>query len=125
MMILVNEALLEKTMKLNRAIAEDKRVVLLNRCEHDMENDADVMRLTYLKDVAETTYNDAIRHYGNEAIETKKAQKDLFIAKSELDKHPLVKAYLVAYQAVRRLYNEINEQLFMPFKEHFCEDKKS
>ena len=120
----MNEVLLEKVELLRSAIQEDTRCVLLTDKEKAMESSPDVMRLAYHKDIAEAAYNDAIRHYGQDSTMAKQAQKELFLAKSELDKHPLVKAYLAAYQNVRLLYAEINNQLFTAFKEHFCEDKK-
>ncbi|NCA97118.1 MAG: YlbF family regulator [Bacteroidia bacterium] len=125
MMILMNEVLLEKIRALRSAIHDDERCVLLINKEKAMESNPDVMRLAYHKDLAEAAYNDALRHYGQDSTMAKQAQKELFLAKSELDKHPFVKEYLAAYQSVRLLYTEINAHLFAAFKEHSCEDKKS
>lgn len=123
-MIHMNQSLLEKTDILKTAVNNDPRLKALIDIERRMEEDADVMRLAYQKDQAETFYNDALRHFSNDSNEVKKAQNALFVAKSQLDKHPLIREYLLAYREVRLLYEQINQTLFSLFKEHVCEDYK-
>lgn len=120
-MILMNAILLNKINDLKDALASDERILALGRAEKAMEEDEEVMRLAYQKDQAETAFNDALRHFGESSTEVKSAQKNLFVAKSILEIHPLVRAYLLAYREVRILYEEINEKLFAPFREHSCE----
>lgn len=123
-MIHMNEKLLERISDFREELANDKRVLTLNHLEAKMEQNEEVMALAYQKDIKENTYNDSLRHFGPHSKEAKQAQKGLFEAKTRLDKHPLVRQYLLAYHDVRILYEEINNELFSPFKEHFCEDKK-
>ncbi|MDD4154570.1 MAG: YlbF family regulator [Bacilli bacterium] len=121
----MNQTLLEQIDTLKREIATDERLIVLNNIEKAMVENDELMRLAYKKDIAETNYNDALRHYAENASEVKEAQKHLFQAKSELEKHPLIREYLIAYREVRILYEEINDALFNPFKDHVCEvDKK-
>ncbi|MFA6644921.1 MAG: YlbF family regulator [Bacilli bacterium] len=122
-MIHMNAAMLEKIKNFKEALADDERVLALLNAEAAMEANEEVMKLAYLKDLAESSYNDALRHYDSSSNEVKVAQKKLFAAKSDLEKHPLVRAYLLAYREVRILYEEINERLFAPFHEHVCEGK--
>ena len=125
MMIHVNKTLLEQIDILKREITTDERLIVLNNIEKAMVENDELMRLAYKKDIAETNYNDALRHYAENTSEVKEAQKHLFQAKSELEKHPLIREYLIAYREVRILYEEINDALFNPFKDHVCEvDKK-
>lgn len=123
-MIHMNQKLLEKIGDFRMELANDKRILNLNRLEAKMEQSEEVMALGYQKDIKENTYNDSLRHFGPHSKEAKQAQKALFEAKTRLDNHPLVRQYLLAYRDVRILYEEINNELFSPFKEHFCEGKK-
>ncbi|MFA5421924.1 MAG: YlbF family regulator [Bacilli bacterium] len=120
----MNKDLLDKISDFKNLLDNDSRVLALNEAEKAMEMDEEVMSLAYQKDLAETAYSDALRHHGEQSREGKATRKKLFEAKSKLDKHPLVRTYLEAYRGVRILYEEINEVLFAPFTEHFCEDRK-
>ena len=123
-MIHMNQKLLKKINDLRNELANDKRILNLNRCEGKMEHSEEVMALAYQKDVAENAYNDSLRHFNIRSQEVKLAQKALFEAKTKLDSHPLVRQYLLAYHDVRILYEELNNELFSPFKERLCEDAK-
>ena len=58
---------------------------------------------------------DAIRYFGENSDDAKKAQKELHLAKLELDKHELVIAYNKQFKIVREIYDRINEEIFNPF----------
>ncbi|MDY0345113.1 MAG: YlbF family regulator [Bacilli bacterium] len=120
----MNKTMLQKIENLKELLSNDERVLAMQLAEKQMEESEEVMKLAYQKDLAETSYNDALRHYGEQSKEVKESQKRLFIAKSELEKHHHVQAYLMAFREVRILYEEINEKLFVPFQEHICEGKK-
>ncbi len=123
-MIHMNAAMLEKINNLKDALANDERVLTLRSAEEAMEANEEVMKLSYQKDIAESSYNDALRHFDNSSNEVKLLQKNLFAAKSALEKHPAVRTYLAAYRDVRTLYEEINERIFAPFYERACEANK-
>lgn len=108
--------------ELKDLLTNDERIILLNELDKKMNEDEEVIRLAYLKDVAVTNYNDALRHFSKDDLNVKKAQKELYFRKKELDEHPLVKKYLKAYSEVRDLYFAINDILFdglsIKMKEH-------
>lgn len=116
--------MLKKISDLRDALESDSRVLKLAASEKQMESSDEIMRLAYSKDIAETAYNDAIRHFGEDSPDVRHAQKALFKAKTELDSHPLVRDYLASYRDVRLLYERINDELFSPFIDHICEEHK-
>ena len=119
----MNEILFEKVNKLKETLASDSRVVLLNSLETKIEKDEEVMVLSYKKDLALTSYEDAVRYFGENSKEASEARKVLADAKYNLDINPLVKEYNLAYKEVRLLYEEINKELFYIFRTHRCEGK--
>ena len=111
----MNESLLEKATKLKEEIDTLPEVVELERLSKVLNEDEDVMRLAYKKDVCVTEYEDALRHFGDNSEEVLRTQKALHQAKLELDNNPLVKQYNEQYKKVRKIYDKINEEIFNPF----------
>jgi len=116
----MDDYLLKQTYQLKDALLSDFRVVKLNEIEKEMEKNEEVMRLSYLKDVAITKYCD-IPDMLKEDKEI--AFKQISIAKENLQNHPLVKEYLKAFKEVRELYNEINVSLFSGLNAELCPKK--
>ena len=106
--------------ELKELLANDERVILLDKLEKEMNDNEEVMALAYKKDVAATKYSDVLSHFSDDSEEAKKALKELSIAKEALNNHPLVKQYLKAYADVRDLYLQINEVLFSNFAPNLC-----
>lgn len=114
-----------KIYALKDSLDKDPRVLLLLEKEKAMEEDEEVMVLSYRFSRAQDDYNDALRHYASDSEEVKSMQKNLYIAKKNLDMHPKVEAYLQAYKVVRELYAQMQEALFAPFQnEWICQEKK-
>ena len=103
----------------------DERIIRLNKLEKQMNENEEVMALSYQKDLAVSAYSDALNHYANNSPEIKKYQHELFVKKEALDNHPLVKEYLKAYSEVRDLYFQINEILFNDLSLHQHEKRVS
>ena len=97
--------------ELKDLLDNDERIIRLNKLENELNNNEEVMALSYQKDLAVSSYSDALNHFANNSEEMKKYQHDLFLKKEALDNHPLVKEYLKAYSEVRDLYFQINEIL--------------
>lgn len=114
----------ELAYQLKEEMNKDPRFIALNEAENKMENDPEVIKLTYQKDMKENAYNDALRHYSHDSEEVKKAQHDLYIAKRDLESHPLVRDYLVKYQVVRLVIEEINKTLFSDLNVELCKKEK-
>lgn len=111
----MNQSLLEIASKLKEEINSLPEVQELERLNKLLNDDEDVMRLCYKKDMCVTKYEDALRHFGDNSDETLRAQKALHQAKLELDENPLVKQYNEQYKKVRKIYDRINEEIFNPF----------
>lgn len=119
----MNASLLDLLARLKKNIENDPRVLLLNELDRKINNDEEVMKLAYQKDMALLSYEDSLKHFGEESKETKAAQKRLYEAKLSLDNNELVKQYNLAYKQVRIMYEIINEELFNDFKnKHRCLD---
>lgn len=98
--------------ELKDLLDNDERIIRLNTLENELNNNEEVMVLSYQKDLAVSAYSDALNHFANNSEEIKEYQHELFLKKEALDNHPLVKEYLKAYSEVRDLYFQINEILF-------------
>ena len=121
----MNEQILNKCQLLKEAIEKDPRILLLNQLEKEIENNEEVMVLSYKKDVALANYEDTIKYFKDDQDKIQEAQKLLAESKYNLDIHPLVKQYNKAYLEVKLMYEEINKQLFYIFRTHHknCENK--
>lgn len=104
--------------ELKDLLDNDERIIRLNKLENELNNNEEVMALSYQKDLAVSAYSDALNHFANNSEEIKKYQHELFLKKEALDNHPLVKEYLKAYSEVRDLYFQINEILFNDLSLH-------
>ena len=98
--------------ELKELMHNDPRFITLNEKEKAMENNEEVMALSYNKDLKETYLSDALKHYPQGSEEIKHAHVELYRASERLDAHPVVKEYLKAYREVETLLNEINDILF-------------
>ena len=104
--------------ELKDLLDNDERLIRLNKLENELNNNEEVMALSYQKNLAVSAYSDALNHFANNSEEIKKYQHELFLKKEALDNHPLVKEYLKAYSEVRDLYFQINEILFNDLSLH-------
>lgn len=109
--------------ELKDLLDNDERLIRLNKLENELNNNEEVMALSYQKDLAVSAYSDALNHFANGSEEIKKYQHELFLKKEALDNHPLVKSYLKAYSEVRDLYFQINEILFNDLSLHLKEKR--
>ena len=111
----MNQILLDKASKLKEELDNLPEVKELERLNKLLNENEDVMRLAYKKDMCTTKYEDAIGYFGQDSNEAIEAQKCLHLAKLELDKHELVLAYNKQYKIVREIYDKINKEIFDPF----------
>ena len=111
----MNQNLLEKASKIKQEIKSLPEVQELKRLDKLLNDNEEVMKLCYRKDVAATKFEDAVRYFGKESDEAAEAQRALYQAKLELDQNELVKAYNEQYKKVRKIYDKINEEIFNPF----------
>ena len=109
--------------ELKDLLDNDERIIRLNKLENELNNNEEVMALSYQKDLAVSAYSDVLNYFANDSEEIKKYQHELFLKKEALDNHPLVKSYLKAYSEVRDLYFQINEILFNDLSLHLKEKR--
>ena len=120
----MDEILLSKTLKLKEELESDPRVVSLNEAEAKMNSSEEVMALAYRKNAALDKYNDLLKYYPDDSEEVKIVRQDLALAKKNLEEHELVRDYLIKYQAVRLLYEEINQTLFGILNNNLCPEER-
>lgn len=116
----MNIVLIEKLYTLKDILNNHPKVLFLKASEKLLEESFEVQALSELVKEKEKQYNDLVEIYDKNHNEVKEAQKNLFEAKLKLDQNPLVENYLKAFQAVRSLYELINEVLFNPFLKESC-----
>ena len=117
----MNDSLMNSLEKLKEAIESDPRVLHLNELDKKLNDNEEVMKLAYKKDMALLSYEDSLKHFKEDSKEVGDAQKRLYEAKLSLDNHPLVKEYNEAYKEVRKIYSQINDELFNRFViKHRC-----
>lgn len=115
MIISMNNSLYEEVYKLRDQMKSDPRFLALKELDEKLNNNEEVMKLAYQKEMAIVEYEDALNHYGKNSAELKKAQQNLAKCKLNLDNHPLVKEYYLALQKVREMDRKVNEKLFDDF----------
>lgn len=122
----MNEQIANLVYQLKTEMQNDERIIRLNNLEKQMNENEEVMRLSYLKDIALDDYNKMMAFFKEGSEEVIKARRKFADAKKELESNPLVREYLAAYQQVRLLYELINETLFSYINKNMCpkEDNK-
>ena len=120
----MQEEVITLAYNLKDLLKNDGRIILLNQYEKEMEENEEVMRLCYLKDTANSHYNDMLKIYDKDSLEVSNALKELYLRKKEFEEHPLVRRYLKQYQEVKNLYNEINNILFKDINAYLCPKEK-
>lgn len=105
----------DKLEELKSLINQNEDVLLLNKLDEQLANNEEVMKLSYKMDVLSVEYSDALKHFKEDSDEVKLAQQKLYQAKLELDSHALVKSYNEVYLRVKKLYKNINKEIFGDF----------
>ena len=116
----MEEIILSLCKKLNTAIKNDVNFKQLDILEKEMNNNEEVIKLSYKKDVACAHYSDLLKIYKENDPEVSLALKELNSAKKDLDTHPLVSKYLKTYSEVRKILFEMNNILFSEFTSKEC-----
>lgn len=112
----MEQKLYDSLVHLKGVIESDDNVLELERLSKEMDENDEVKKLSYQKDIALMNYEDALKHFPKDSKEVNEAQKSLHQAKLALDEHPLVHHYLEVYSKVREMYDKMNLELFHPFQ---------
>ena len=105
----------ELTSELKNKIENSEIMQSLLIYEKEMENNEEVMALSYRYSCAQVDYSDLLKYYKEDSDEVRNAQKKLYESKLKLETHPVVKKYLDKYQELKDLYREIENELFERF----------
>lgn len=112
----MNSSLYDELYELRRLLKSDERFRALEELDQKLNENEEVMKLSYQKEMAIVEYEDALNHFGKNSKELQKAQQKLAKCKLDLDNHPLVRKYYLALQKVRLIDQQINEKLFQDFQ---------
>jgi len=118
----MEEKLIKQIYELKSLLSKDNRIISLNKAENLMNENEEVMKLAYAKDMAIDELNSIPESLKDSEVYNKAMEKVSF-AKTNLQNHPLVADYLTKYAVVRDLFLEVNEILFSGFQEKLCEKK--
>jgi len=118
----MEKELLDALDELKKAMETDPRVKTLDALEKRIVVDPDVILLSKKKDVAETAYEETLAYHQEKDPEAQKKEKELYLAKKELDENPLVQQYNAAYIVVRDLYMAIDDILYKDFRKRSFQD---
>lgn len=112
----MNIKLLDDSIILKDCIKNSKEYLTLLEKNKALENSDEVKILSYKKDMAILSYEDALKHYDKNSIEVLKEEKAMSAAIYNLNNHPLVKEYNLAFRDVNKIYQKINNELFSFYK---------
>lgn len=102
--------------ELKEAINDDPRVIKLNEIELELSSNRDVINLSIKKNRISEEYKEILRFNDENSELAKAKQKELYLAKKELDELDIVIKYNKAFQEVRLLYEHISSTLFDELK---------
>lgn len=114
----MREELYQELYELKKKLEKNEYFLELKRLDEELNNNEEVMKLAYKKEMAILDYEDALNHFGKNSEEARKNQQILAKCKLELDSHPLVKEYYQSLKKVREIDSKINLELFEDFN-HF------
>lgn len=113
---LMNEKLLIDLVNLKEILKKSKEYEALSIKNQKLEESDEVKLLSYKKDMAIMNYEDALKHYDKNSLEVLSAEKVMSKAIYDLNNHPLVKEYNLAYRDLNEVYLKINHELFSFYK---------
>lgn len=114
----MREELYHELYELKKKLEKNEYFLELKCLDEELNNNEEVMKLAYKKEMAILDYEDALNHFGKKSEEARKNQQILAKCKLELDSHPLVKEYYQTLKKVREIDSKINLELFEDFN-HF------
>jgi Protein of unknown function (DUF964). len=111
----MNEKLNNDITNLKNSIINSDEYKNLQEKNQAIENSDEVKVLSYKKDMAIMEYEDALKHYNKNSKEVLDCESKMSKAIYNLNNHPLVIEYNLAYKELNLIYKEINKELFSFF----------
>ena len=112
----MNKLTLESVFALRQAMEIDPAELRLKEAENALNSSEEIQKLSQEVKKALSEYDFALSHFGEESPQVQTAQRALYLAKKELDEHPLAMAYSQAFSEIRKRDAEIDAILFAPFR---------
>ncbi|HZJ89904.1 MAG TPA: YlbF family regulator [Bacilli bacterium] len=112
----MDEKIIKYAYRLKKVLDEHEEVIKLNEIEVLLNENAEVKALQSAVLDALEKLSEA-NEYSYLVAEQKAARKVLHLAKLKRDENPLIQKYLKQYQKVKKLYDQINQEIFDPFCE--------
>lgn len=108
----MDSELLIKCSLLNELIHDSNEYKEYIEMENKINNNEELMRLAYKKDLIIMDYEDAINHYGRNSKEVLSINIKLKEVMDEINKIEDVKIYYEKLNNLNKLYEEIDNKLF-------------
>ena len=112
----MNNELFHLSETLRDSIKNDPIFIELDKVEKELNENEEIMRKSYKKDVICSKYSDLLKVFDEDSAEIKKVRKELVEAKDELYETPLVKRYLQLYAQAREILDKVNDILLENIK---------
>ncbi len=100
--------------ELNALIRSSEDFKRLNVLDEQLYMDAQLLALASAKNNILEDYNSAIRF--NDEERKKLCEKQLYEIKLQIDTHPLVQEYNLAYKELQKITSDLNKEIFLNFR---------
>ena len=112
----MEDIIYQKVLNLKEALSNNKDIQLLEKLEKEMLDNDQFKILAYRLDMSSLKYNDSLKHNENKETQ-KKLYNQMMDDYHNLHNLTIVKQYDEQYLKVKKIYQEINKNIFDDFKQ--------
>lgn len=112
----MDDIIYQKVLSLKEALSNNKDIQLLDKLEKEMLADDQFKILAYRLDMSSLKYNDSLKHNENKETQNK-LYNQMMDDYHNLHNLAIVKQYDEQYLKVKKIYQEINKNIFDDFKQ--------
>lgn len=112
----MEDIIYQKVLNLKEALSNNKDIQLLEKLEKEMLDNDQFKILAYRLDMSSLKYNDSLKHNENKETQ-KKLYNQMMDDYHNLHNLAIVKQYDEQYLKVKKIYQEINKNIFDDFKQ--------
>jgi cell fate (sporulation/competence/biofilm development) regulator YlbF (YheA/YmcA/DUF963 family) len=109
---------IEQAYSFKDILEKDERVLNLLQCDQAINKNQTLIQLVEAYQLAQRNYESVWQNFGDESDLVQQARHHLHQVKTSVDTEPSVQQYLKAYAEVRKIYQHIQEEIFLSFKSH-------
>ncbi|MFA6756023.1 MAG: YlbF family regulator [Bacilli bacterium] len=107
-------------MKLKDSIRNSDEYKSMLDLDKKLNQNEEVMKLAYLKDLKIMDYEDNLKHYSKNSKEVLTSQKEIKVIMDKINEVEIVKQYNKSYNEINDIYLYINKELFSFFGDKKC-----